>query len=152
MSLFNKRKTENYIVEENVVSIWFGNFESEDMLIKYTTGTYTDDGDYIVSEFCKDFFKGEEYEPYEEEFFECYTVEEKTNDICSLLQGCSYDESVIKSVSDLIGRNIDEEYNAVILAFDFKVNKVPAKMSSEISSTENMEVKFIGSVSYEKDI
>ena len=45
------------MIKENIVSLWLGNFESEDRLMEYTTEEYTEDGDGIASEFCKEFFE-----------------------------------------------------------------------------------------------
>lgn len=107
---------------ENMVSIWLGNFETEDALLEYTTDSYTEDGDWVSSIFCNDFFKGEE--PFEVDFFERYLVENSSAEIRVLLEGCSYDESVIQSLISTVGEKLNKEYNSVILIFDFAVDNV----------------------------
>ncbi len=127
------------MIKENIVSLWLGNFESEDMFMEYITEEYTEDGDGIASEFCKEFFEGDE--PYEHDLLECF-ITTRSRDISVLLEGCSYDESVIKSLSEALGGCVDEEYNAVILIYDFEMDGIPLK--------SDMKVKYIASVPYEK--
>lgn len=127
------------MIKENMVSLWLGNFESEGMFTEYTTEEYTEDGDCIASEFCKEFFEGDE--PYEHDFLECF-ITTRSNDIRILLEGCSYDESVIKALSEAIGGCVDEKYNAVILIYDFEMDGIPLK--------SDMKMKYIASVPYEK--
>lgn len=105
---------------EEMVSIWFGNFATENDLLEYTAESYSEDGDWVSSIFCKEFFAGDE--PYEIDFFEGYSVGEATEDIHALLEGCSYDESVIKSLTTVVGDRLKKKYNSVILIFDFTVN------------------------------
>jgi hypothetical protein len=58
---------------ENMVSIWLGNFETENALLEYTAESYTEDGDWVSSTFCKEFFEGEE--PFEIEVVVTYSEE-----------------------------------------------------------------------------
>ena len=125
---------------ENMVSIWFGNFETEDALLEYTTESYTEDGDWVSSIFCKDFFDGEE--PYEIDFFERYSVGDSSADIHVLLEGCSYDESVIQSLISKVGEKLNKEYNSVILIFDFAVDNA--------FKDDRGQVDYIATVPYKK--
>lgn len=126
---------------ENTVSLWLGNFDFEEELEEYTNETYTENGDYIVSKFCQDFFQGEG--PYEYDFFERFLTDEKYDNIRSLLEGCSYDTSVITSLEEKIGQNLEIAYNAVFLIYDFKY-------AGEIKENPKGNVKFITAVPYEK--
>lgn len=115
---------------ENMVSLWLGNFETENALLEYTAESYTEDGDWVSSTFCKEFFEGEE--PFEIDFFERYLVEDSSADIRSLLEGCSYDESVIPSLISEVGEKLNKEYNAVILIFDFAVDNNINQMKGQV--------------------
>ncbi len=125
---------------EKRVSIWLGNFETEDELFKYTAESYTEDGDWVSSTFCKDFFSGEE--PFEVDFFERYSVGDASADIRVLLEGCSYDESVILSLMSVVGETLNKEYNSVILIYDFAVNNTFEQIKGRVD--------YIATVPYQK--
>lgn len=123
-----------------MVSIWFGNFETENALIKYTEESYTDDGDRIPSKFCKEFFGGEV--PFELDFMERYSLGVPSADIRILLEGCSYDESVTLSLISAMGERLNKEYNSVILVFDFAVDNAINQMKGQVD--------YIATVPYQK--
>ena len=125
---------------ETMVSIWFGNFETEAALLEYTTESYTEDGDKVSSMFCKEFFDGEE--PYEVALFERYSIEDSSADIHVLLEGCSYDESVIHSLISKVGEKLDKEYNSVILTFDFAAESAIKQLRGQVD--------YIATVPYKK--
>ncbi len=125
---------------ENMVSIWLGNFETEKALLEYTQESYTEDGEYVPSTFCEEFFGGEE--PFEIDSFERYSVSEASMDIRALLEGCSYDESVISSLMSIIGDRFNKEYNSVILIYDFAA-------SDELKQIKG-KADYIASVTYQK--
>lgn len=126
---------------ENVVSIWMGCFDTEEQLNEYAQEKYTEDGDRIPSKFCEDFFGGEE--PYGYDFFECFLSDESSDEIRCLLEGCSYDETVIKSLESAVGKTLDKKHNAVIMTFDFEYN-------GKITENSDKNLKFISAVHYEK--
>lgn len=126
---------------ENMVSIWFGNFETDKALEKYTERSYTRDGDGIPSVFCKEFFSGKK--PFELELFERYLIEEPSTDIRVLLEGCSYDESVIQSLAAVIGEKLDKAYNAVLLIFDFAADSALAQIRGQVD--------YIATVPYQRE-
>ena len=125
---------------ENMVSLWLGNFETENDLLEYTEESYTEDGDWISSTFCKEFFEGEE--PYETDFLERYSVGNPSADIRFLLEGCSYDESVIQSLISEVGEELNKEYNSVILIFDFAVESAIKQIRGQVD--------YIATVPYQK--
>ncbi len=125
---------------ENMVSLWLGNFETENALLEYTEESYTEDGDWVSSTFCKEFFEGEE--PFEIDFFERYSIGDSSADIRFLLEGCSYDESVIQSLILEVGEKLNKEYNAVILIFDFAVDNAIKQIRGQVD--------YIATVPYQK--
>lgn len=125
---------------ENMVSLWLGNFETENALLEYTAESYTEDGDWIPSTFCKEFFEGKK--PFESDFFERYSIGDSSADIRFLLEGCSYDESVIQSLMSEVGEKINKEYNAVILIFDFVLDNANKQMKGQVD--------YIATVPYQK--
>lgn len=125
---------------ENMVSLWLGNFETEQALLEYTTESYTEDGDWGASTFCKEFFEGEK--PFEIDFFERYSVGDSSSDIRFILEGCSYDESVIQSLILEVGEKLNKEYNAVILIFDFAVDNAVKQIRGRVD--------YIATVHYQK--
>lgn len=125
---------------ENMVSIWFGNFETEKALEEYTERSYTRDGDGISSAFCKEFFAGKK--PFELDLFERYRVEDGSDDIRVLLEGCSYDMSVIPALAAEIGEKLDKTYNAVLLTFDFAADSALAQIKGQVD--------YIATVPYQK--
>ncbi len=126
---------------ENMVSIWLGNFETENELFEYTTESYTEDGDWVSSFFCKEFFEGEE--PFEVDFLERYSVGDSSEDIHVLLEGCSYDESVIESLILEVGEKLKKEYNSVILIFDFAVDNAFKQNRGQVDYIATVPYKMI---------
>ncbi len=125
---------------ENMVSIWLGNFETENDLLEYTEETYTEDGEWVSSTFCKEFFDGDD--PYEIDFFERYSVGDASADIRVLLEGCSYDDSVIQSLMSAVGKTLNKEYNSVILIYDFSVDDRLYQIKGQVD--------YIATVPYQK--
>ena len=110
------------------------------ILSQYTAESYTEDGDWISSNFCEEFFEGKE--PYETDFFERYSVGDSSADIRFLLEGCSYDESVIQSLILEVGEKLNKEYNSVILIFDFAAESVIKQIRGKVD--------YIATVPYQK--
>lgn len=125
---------------ENMVSIWLGTFETENALLEYTEESYTEDGEWIPSTFCEEFFSGEE--PFEIDFFERYSVGDASADIRVLLEGCSYDASVILSLISVVGETLNKEYNSVVLIYDFAVDNAFNQIKGQVD--------YIATVPYQK--
>ena len=69
-------------------------------------------------------------------------VEEPSADIRVLLEGCSYDESVIASLEAVTGEQLDKSYNAVLLTFDFAADSALAQVKGQVD--------YIATVPYQK--
>lgn len=76
---------------ENDVSLWLGNFSSEDDLEEYMDVKYTKDGDSVPSQFEKDFKLGY----YDRDLIEKDWIEVAENNIHDLLIDFSYDNQLI---------------------------------------------------------
>ncbi len=117
------------------VSVWLGNMKEKDSIEEYVDLTYDEDGDSIPSTFFID-FKIDMVET-DEDLIEKEVYKNRSSDIRTLLDGCSYDEFIIPQI-----KNIDliKSYNAIILIYDFDY-------SNEITSAGAFD--FITATKYE---
>ena len=126
--------------KQEYVSLWLGNCQSYDELDSYLTGSYSSDGDYINSQFQKDF----KIDWFDEDFREAFHNDLSSNDFQRLLDGCSYENSIIKAFNN--NYVIKEEFNAGLLLYDFmyegKIKEIKSK---------GIYLKFIGAIKYEKE-
>ncbi|MBC1639998.1 immunity 22 family protein [Listeria welshimeri] len=97
------------------VSIWLGNIEDQESLEKYVNLTYDDDGESVSSRFFLDF--NIDMDDTDEDFIEKAVLENKSKDLPVLLEGCSYEDTVIPKVIKNI--SIEKYYNSIILIYNF---------------------------------
>ena len=123
----------------NFVSLWFGNLKSRRAMEKYLKIKDSKDGDFIPSEFAKDFnIKG-----YNDNCREAEFLETPTKNIDRLLKSFSYDKVMIEYLKGLSGENLDQEYNTTILLFNFNYDgTIP-----EVHHPKGF-FKFMGSTQY----
>jgi len=89
----------------NVVSIWFGNLESESELFEFVQEKYDENGVFIPSPFMESFGTGK-YDPdFQEVFFEENISKEDLLEV-------SYAETFVNKIDTISG-------NSVILLYDF---------------------------------
>ncbi len=115
--------------EENKVSIWLGNFNSEDELTEYMEEHFTEDGDMY-----SDFMKAFEIDFIDNQFQEVFFSKNLSKED---FKSFSYAESYV----DDINANL-ENYNSVIAIYNFNYSKKIQKSS---------DVDFIGVYDYQWD-
>ncbi|MBJ8029506.1 immunity 22 family protein [Bacillus cereus group sp. N21] len=119
------------------VTVWIGNFESNDEFENYTNIKYTEDGDSIPSIFEQHFNLG---------YYDRDLVEKKwifqplTNNIQDLLKGFSYYEQFTEQFDNII---FNKECNTAILVYNFEYNARKTKITYK-----NNELKCIGVAQY----
>ena len=128
--------------KENKVSLWLGNFESEEEFENYIYIDYDEDGDYIPSIFQKEF--GISY--YDEDFSELVWFSEKTKKFSTLLKDFSYSSQIIDLLKPMLGGVNIEEYNCVMLLYNYEHSN-----SDKDGVSKEHKVIFIGAgdVNYE---
>jgi len=92
--------------EQNKVSIWLGNFKSENELNSFMKEQFTEDGD-IYSEFMKAF----EIDFIDNQFQEVFFSENLSKEN---LESFSYSESYLEQITTNL-----EKYNSVIALYNF---------------------------------
>lgn len=122
--------------KKGLVSIWLGNIKEGESIEDYVDLTYDDDGESVPSKFFIDF--NIDIDEIDEDTIEKVVYRNSSNDISTLLDGCSYDEIIIPKIKKSI--DLKKSYNAVILIYNFEYNK-------EITSTDSFD--FITSIKYE---
>ena len=119
------------------VSFWLGNIKDEDSIGEYVDLTYDEDGESVPSKFFMDF--NIDMDETDEDTIEKAVYKNSSNDIFTLLAGCSYGEIIIPQFKKSI--DLKKSYNAVILIYNFEYN-------NEITSTNAFD--FITTTNYEK--
>lgn len=122
--------------KEGYVSLWVGNFKSDEDLQRYLFISYTEDGDSIPSPFEIDF----QINYYDEDFMEVNYFDRKINSFLDLLIGCSYDDIVIPNFIKTHGVTLTNNVNSIILLYDFQY--------STIEQNDFSDVKYLGNVKY----
>ncbi|MFB6469006.1 immunity 22 family protein [Cytobacillus sp. Hz8] len=102
--------------EQGMVSIWLGNIKTQNQLEKYVNLTYDEEGESVPSKFYGDF--NIDMDEIDEDFIEKVVIEEKSDNISVLLEGCSYEEIILPKVKEYVALN--KLYNAVILIYNFE--------------------------------
>ncbi|PEB38607.1 immunity 22 family protein [Bacillus pseudomycoides] len=119
------------------VTVWIGNFESNDEFENYTNIKYTEDGDSIPSIFEQHFNLG---------YYDRDLVEKKwifqplTNNIQDLLKRFSYYEQFTEQFDNV---NFNKEFNTAILVYNFEYDARKTKITYK-----NNELECIGVAQY----
>ena len=125
--------------KEGFVSFWVGNIKSLEELDNLLEISYTEDRDFIPSLFARSFG----IERYDDAVREAEFYDDDNNLLSRLLEGFSYDDVIIPKIISLCGEQLQSNYNAVILLYNFKYEG--NKMTATIN-TSNLE--FLGAVEY----
>ena len=97
-----------------MVSIWFGNMQTQDQLDTYIDVTYDEEGDAIPARFFVDF--NIDMIDVDEDFIEKEVLEEASDDISMLLTGCSYDDKILSRIKEVVKLNKSyNSFNSIIL-------------------------------------
>lgn len=126
--------------KDGLVSIWFGKCSTYEELKKYVAVNYTEDGDAEDSRFEKDF----DIEYLDEDFMEINFHNTPLKSFSEMLKNHSYFRSIISSFLGKFGDTLDEQYNSLILLYDFDYKGEKRNICGD------MMLKFIGSTSYDK--
>lgn len=129
----------HFMQRENFVSLWLGNMKSMRIMEKYLKIKYSQDGDFIPSEFAEDF----NIRRYDDDFREAEFYEKPSKNIYVLLEGFSYDKLIIEYLKGLFGEDLDKEYNTVILLYNFEYDDLIPEVNNKMGY-----FKFIGSTQY----
>ena len=118
------------------VSLWLGNFASQEEFQEYFKISNKEDVDSVSSEFETDFHLSY----YDRDLVEKDWVDVSENNIDVLLEGFSYDEEIIMQFP-----KISSTYNTIVLIYDFDYSKEELKVSNNGSGT----LEFIGIAEYD---
>ena len=121
--------------KQGMVSIWLGNMKTQYQLEKYVNLTYDEDGESVTSKFFADF--NIDMDEIDEDFIEKAVLEEKSDKISALLEGCSYEESILPEFRGY--KKLIKLYNAVILIYNYEYGNL-------VNSREDFD--YIASTSY----
>ncbi len=126
---------------EGYVSLWIGIIDSDLELTKYLELGYTDDGDYIPSQFLTDF--NIDVNEFDEEFTERNFTENFTDSIIELIKGCSYEETILEKVKILRADTGEEKLNSAFLVYNFQFDENIKQIK-----TDKYYFRFVGSIKY----
>lgn len=126
---------------QGYVSLWIGSAKSDDELWEYAQMIYTEDGDYLPSQFLKDFDIDED--EFDKDFMEQIYVDLETGSLGDFLADCSYDDVVIPEFEKLTEGMGLGKFHAGILLYNFQYD-------GRIAQTEhdNCKLRYVGSVEY----
>lgn len=99
-----------------MVSIWFGNMQTQDQLDTYIDVTYDEEWDSIPARFFVDF--NIDMIDVDEDFIEKEVLEEASDDISMLLTGCSYDDKILSRIKEVV--KLNKSYNSIVLIYNFQ--------------------------------
>ncbi len=122
--------------KEGFVSLWLGKINSSEELDNLLEITYTEDGDFIPSIFAWSF----DIERYDDAVREAEFYDDDDNLLGRLLEGFSYDEVIIPKITSLCGEQLQSNYNAVILLYNFKYEGNKMKTTINTSNLEFLSV------------
>lgn len=126
---------------EGYVSLWIGIIDSDFELSKYLELGYTDDGDYIPSQFLTDF--NIDLDEFDEEFTERNFAKNLTDSIIELIKGCSYEDVVLEKFQDLYSDTCKEKLNSAFLLYNFQFDENIKQIK-----TDKYYFRFVGSIKY----
>ena len=126
---------------EGYVSLWVGVIDSDLEFSKYLELEYTDDGDYIPSQFLMDF--NIDVNEFEEDFTEGKFAENLTDSMIELIKGCSYEDVVLEKFQDLYADVCKEKLNSAFLLYNFQFDGIIKQIK-----TDKYYFRFVGSIKY----
>ncbi|MGM0923926.1 MAG: immunity 22 family protein [Bacillota bacterium] len=126
-----------------VLSLWLGNFPTEDELKQYVELKFNKLGDRISSKFMQDF--NIDFVDYNQDLLERTFINHSTKSLKVLLKGSSYEDKLLPQLIEHYGESIKENFNSVIRLYDFEYNEVVDEVKSA-----NKNILFMGAVTYEE--
>lgn len=121
------------------VSLWLGVADSIESLDAYTNTSYSEDGEFEGSEFTRSF----DIQYHDENFKEAECID-RSKSVASLLEGFSYDDTIVPQFEELLGKELITGMNAVVLLYNFNY-----KGSKRDARTAQIQLRYMGSVRYE---
>jgi Immunity protein 22 len=122
--------------EDGIVSLWIGTAKSEAPFNAAQEVSFSEDGDFLGSEFSRAF--GIEY--YYDGLKEAAYRENSSSRLDELLRGASYDAAIVNRFES-IGR-IDEQVNCIILLYNYR-HAGPTEFK-----TDGLSLRYFGAVNY----
>jgi Immunity protein 22 len=127
------------MLREGKVSLWLGRAPSREALEEYIQFRYTEDGDWIPSQFAADFA----LPYYDEGTREAEVYDEPRTSVRSLLAGASYEDVVVPQFVAQLGEELSEPVNAIMLVYGLEYDGVPRK-----SHSSTVSLRPVGVASY----
>jgi len=104
------------MIAENKVSLWLGCFENEQVFREYICESYDKDGNYVLSDFQKDFsIMRYDFDSVESDWFS-----HSFTDTESLLSGFSGDFVIIPQFSKMLQDTQIERFNSILLLYNYE--------------------------------
>ncbi|MCR5837090.1 MAG: immunity 22 family protein [Lachnospiraceae bacterium] len=104
------------MIKNNKVSLWLGQFNTSEEFYAYADGKYDEDGNYIESEFQKEFGILQ----YDMDSIEKDWIFDKCDSLRDLLLGFSYDDEIISNFSNGCIIKDLHKYNSILLLYNFE--------------------------------
>ena len=122
------------------VSIWIGLMDSVEELKKYLLKFSDDEGEFIDSEFEKDFNIQFDNQDIKEINF----LEKPTKSFSTMVSRHSHGESIISNYMEKFHDDLEKNYNFIILVYEFKYMGLVKKVDNN-----DKFVRFIGNFEYD---
>ena len=104
------------MIKKNMVSLWLGKFDSSYEFDEYVDMKFDEDGNYINSNFQKEF----SILSYDLHSIEKDWIDNTCNSVEELLYGFSYDEIIIRKFKDVIKCKDLSKYNSILLLYNYE--------------------------------
>ena len=104
------------MIKKNMVSLWLGKFDSSYEFDEYVDMKFDEDGNYINSNFQKEF----SILSYDLDSIEKDWIDNTCNSVEELLYGFSYDEIIIRKFKDVIKCKDLSKYNSILLLYNYE--------------------------------
>ncbi|KKK37457.1 hypothetical protein WQ57_13475 [Mesobacillus campisalis] len=124
---------------EGYVSLWVGEFDSQEKLDDYLDIEFTEDGDALLSEFEKDF--SIEYDDID--FREAVYFKQPPATFQETLKGFSYDDIITTRFTGQYAKDLPHIFNTVVLLYNFKYDG-----GSALAKGGANQLRYIGGVCY----
>lgn len=124
---------------EGYVSVWVGTETKPDVLEAILRAGYTSDGDWIAPPFAEAFGVGY----FNDATREAEVLSSPTSSISEVLQGFSYDTTIIEHLAEQGARTLDAPASAAILLYDILLTESP-----RTATVGGSEWILVGSVPY----
>jgi len=130
------------MIKEGTVSLWLGNVDTEENFDTMVETDYNEDGDFVPSKFDNLY----QIDYYNESTKEVHFANESVDSLEKLLEGFSYDETIIPQFAKFDFKKVFTDYNSIVLLYDFEHTQ-----EVKIVSEQGFYFEFIGFVPYDLD-